>query len=161
MTPSVTSVESSEQFWRKIHQIWRICEPWSLSSCTKLDNICRIMIKNLTEKKTVKILLLGHSITEKIIFQHQQFVWSYTELLETVRIPSSVMRFAVTCSLWASGKNIGQENHLLSPSIYKVMNIHTWRPGMNCAQGHHFPQFLEQFCSLIKNEAVNNSKCLH
>ena len=27
MTPSVTSVESSEQFWRKIRQIWRICEP--------------------------------------------------------------------------------------------------------------------------------------
>ena len=25
--PSVTSVESSEQFWRKIRQIWRICEP--------------------------------------------------------------------------------------------------------------------------------------
>ena len=28
VTPSVTSVESSEQFWRKICQIWRICEPW-------------------------------------------------------------------------------------------------------------------------------------
>ena len=28
VTPSVTSVESSEQFWRKIRQIWRICEPW-------------------------------------------------------------------------------------------------------------------------------------
>ena len=27
VTPSVTSMESSEQFWRKIHQIWRICEP--------------------------------------------------------------------------------------------------------------------------------------
>ena len=27
MTPSVTSVESSEQFWRKIRQIWCICEP--------------------------------------------------------------------------------------------------------------------------------------
>ena len=27
VTPSVTSVESSEQFWRKIRQIWRICEP--------------------------------------------------------------------------------------------------------------------------------------
>ena len=29
VTPSVTSAESSEQFWRKIHQIWRICEPSS------------------------------------------------------------------------------------------------------------------------------------
>ena len=27
VTPSVTSVESSEQCWRKIRQIWRICEP--------------------------------------------------------------------------------------------------------------------------------------
>ena len=27
VTPSITSVESSEQFWRKIRQIWRICEP--------------------------------------------------------------------------------------------------------------------------------------
>ena len=27
VTPSVTSVESSDQFWRKIRQIWRICEP--------------------------------------------------------------------------------------------------------------------------------------
>ena len=31
VTPSVTSVESSEQFWRKIRQIWRICEPCLLS----------------------------------------------------------------------------------------------------------------------------------
>ena len=30
MTPSVTSVESSEQFWRKIRQIGGICEPWLL-----------------------------------------------------------------------------------------------------------------------------------
>ena len=28
VTPSVTSVESSGQCWRKICQIWRICEPW-------------------------------------------------------------------------------------------------------------------------------------
>ena len=28
VSPSVTSVESSEQFWHKIRQIWRICEPW-------------------------------------------------------------------------------------------------------------------------------------
>ena len=27
VTPSLTSVESSEQCWRKIRQIWRICEP--------------------------------------------------------------------------------------------------------------------------------------
>ena len=27
VTPSVTSVESSEQFWLKIRQIWRVCEP--------------------------------------------------------------------------------------------------------------------------------------
>ena len=27
VTPSVNSAESSEQFWRKIRQIWRICEP--------------------------------------------------------------------------------------------------------------------------------------
>ena len=35
VTPSVTSVESSEQFWRKIRQIWSICEPWvnKLMSC--------------------------------------------------------------------------------------------------------------------------------
>ena len=39
VTPSVTSVESSEQFWRKIRQIWCICESMSSSedsavSCT-------------------------------------------------------------------------------------------------------------------------------
>ena len=27
VTPSITSVESSEQFWRKIRQIWHISEP--------------------------------------------------------------------------------------------------------------------------------------
>ena len=27
VTPSITSVESSEQFWHEIRQIWRICEP--------------------------------------------------------------------------------------------------------------------------------------
>ena len=32
MTPSITYVESSEQFWCKIHQIWHICKPWSLWS---------------------------------------------------------------------------------------------------------------------------------
>ena len=30
VTPSVTSVESSGQCWRKICQIWRICEPWNM-----------------------------------------------------------------------------------------------------------------------------------
>ena len=30
VTPSVTSVELSEQFWRKICQIWCICEPWKV-----------------------------------------------------------------------------------------------------------------------------------
>ena len=28
VTPSVNSVESSEQFWHKICPIWHICEPW-------------------------------------------------------------------------------------------------------------------------------------
>ena len=37
VTPSVTSVESSEQFWRKIRQIWHICEPCSLSVPLKTD----------------------------------------------------------------------------------------------------------------------------
>ena len=27
VTPSLTSVESSEQFWREIRQIWHIWEP--------------------------------------------------------------------------------------------------------------------------------------
>ena len=27
VTPSVTSVESSERFWPKVRQIWRICVP--------------------------------------------------------------------------------------------------------------------------------------
>ena len=31
VTLSVTSVESSEQFWCKIGQIWRICKPWFLA----------------------------------------------------------------------------------------------------------------------------------
>ena len=36
VTPSVTSMESSEQLWRKIRQIWHICEPcfmWSSAGC--------------------------------------------------------------------------------------------------------------------------------
>ena len=28
VSPSVTLVKSSEQFWHKTRQIWRICEPW-------------------------------------------------------------------------------------------------------------------------------------
>ena len=33
VTPSVNSVESSEQFWRKICPIWHICEPsWNINS---------------------------------------------------------------------------------------------------------------------------------
>ena len=32
VTPCVTSVESSEQFWCKIRQIWRICEPCLFSA---------------------------------------------------------------------------------------------------------------------------------
>ena len=30
VTPSITSAESCEQFWRNIRQIWRICEPWQI-----------------------------------------------------------------------------------------------------------------------------------
>ena len=37
VTPSVTSVESSEQFWRKIRQIWRICEPCNWYSAKYAD----------------------------------------------------------------------------------------------------------------------------
>ena len=33
VTLSVTSVESSEQFWHKIRQIWHICEPCIRNNC--------------------------------------------------------------------------------------------------------------------------------
>ena len=32
VTPSITSVESSEQFWRKIRQICRICRLWCINN---------------------------------------------------------------------------------------------------------------------------------
>ena len=35
VTPSVTSMESSEQFWRKLRQLWRICEPCHLQLVVK------------------------------------------------------------------------------------------------------------------------------
>ena len=36
VTPSITPVESPEQFWRKIRQIWCICDPARLK-CAKLE----------------------------------------------------------------------------------------------------------------------------
>ena len=48
---------------------------------------------------TVMILLLGYYIPEKKIPQHQQFVDSYAEFSKPIRIPQSVMTFAVIRSL--------------------------------------------------------------
>ena len=58
----------------------------------------------------------------------------------------------VCCDLQPLGqcKKYWPGNHQLSRLICKVMNIHTWQPGMKHDQGYHFPQFMEQFCSLIK-----------
>ena len=46
----------------------------------------------------VEILLLGHHIAKNIL-QHQEVVESLAELWEAIRIPSSVMTFAVIHSL--------------------------------------------------------------
>ena len=50
VTPSVTSVESSEKFWRKIRQIWRICEP-----CGKVT----LMDQQLSLKDIAPVRCLG------------------------------------------------------------------------------------------------------
>ena len=58
VTPSVTSVESSEQFWHKIRQIWCICEPWALLlipeggySCMRCSYLSLGMIKIFSNSK--------------------------------------------------------------------------------------------------------------
>ena len=59
VTPSVTSVESFEQFWRKIRQIWRICEPcYRLASYLLADNwlICRLHMQCMISKCDVKLV---------------------------------------------------------------------------------------------------------
>ena len=58
VTPSVTSVESSEQFWCKIHQIWCICEP------------CRIIILFYHSQELLRDLLIFHE--ERTITIHTQ-----------------------------------------------------------------------------------------
>ena len=47
VTPSVTSVESSEQFWRKIRQIWRICEPWGRQITQQSLSFKPVLIVNI------------------------------------------------------------------------------------------------------------------
>ena len=49
----------------------------------------------------VEILLLGHHIAKNIL-QHQEVVESLAELWEAIRIPSSVMTFAVIHN-WRKG----------------------------------------------------------
>ena len=62
-TSSVTSVESSEQFWRKIRQIWRICEPWTVK---KIMWIFTDKEKGYERKNIFEVLSVG-SGTDKII----------------------------------------------------------------------------------------------
>ena len=63
VTPSVTSVESSEQFWRKIRQIWHICEPWTVK---KIMWIFTDKEKGYERKNIFGVLSVG-SGTDKII----------------------------------------------------------------------------------------------
>ena len=44
VTPSVTSVESSEQFWRILRQIWRICKPYILHRYQSHDQVVYIIL---------------------------------------------------------------------------------------------------------------------
>ena len=63
VTPSVTSVESSEQFWRKICQIWHICELWTVK---KIMWIFTDKEKGYERKNIFGALSVG-SGTDKII----------------------------------------------------------------------------------------------
>ena len=54
MTPSVTSVESSEQFWSKIRQIWRICEPCTNDENLSFDFLC--LYKPSTTLSSIKLV---------------------------------------------------------------------------------------------------------
>ena len=44
VTPSVTSVESSEQFWRILRQIWRIRKPCILHRYQSHDQVAYIIL---------------------------------------------------------------------------------------------------------------------
>ena len=109
------------------------------------------MIKNLTEKKRQ-----SEDSAVGTFYYRKKYFSTRTICLKLHRAqgnhPDPFISDEVCSYMQLLGhvKNIGQENHLLSHSIYKVMNIHTRQPGMNCDQGHHFPQFMEQFYSLIK-----------
>ena len=63
MTPSATFVESSEQFWHKICQIWHICEPWTVK---KIMWIFTDKEKGY-ERKNIFGALSAGSGTDKII----------------------------------------------------------------------------------------------
>ena len=67
MTPSVTSVESSEQFWRKIRQIWRICEPCQMLMFWKkfYDQI---------QRSSRKIFDTRYGNDKRIHFSNNQFI---------------------------------------------------------------------------------------
>ena len=69
VTPSVTSVESSEQFWRKIRQIWRICEPCSkLTKCNESPGLTISLCTVLAETHSPVIAELYYSsYTEKMM----------------------------------------------------------------------------------------------
>ena len=70
VTPSVTSVESSEQFWRKIRQIWRICEPYiqNLQKCNESPGLTISLCTVLAETHSPVIEELYYSsYTEKMM----------------------------------------------------------------------------------------------
>ena len=73
MTPSVTSVESSEQFWSKKRQIWRICEPCTNDENLSFDFLC--LYKPSTTLSSIKLVNVKDSSSPIVSQLYEQSKW--------------------------------------------------------------------------------------
>ena len=73
MTPSVTSVESSEQFWSKIRQIWRICEPCTNDENLSFDFLC--LYKPSTTLSSIKLVNVKDSSSPIVSQLYEKSKW--------------------------------------------------------------------------------------
>ena len=73
VTPSVTSVESSEQFWSKIRQIWSICEPWTNDENLSFDFLS--LYKPSTSFSSMKLVNVKDSSSPIVSQLYEQSKW--------------------------------------------------------------------------------------
>ena len=90
MTPSVTSVESFEQFWRKIRQIWRICEPCNDYYRNKL---ILTNTKNQKNGEIYKKVLVEPAVrNEEVPFDHVQLRTKFKKAIAECKKTSLTMK---------------------------------------------------------------------